>query len=290
MEKTMGALGRGIFLAGLGLTIGFLTPAAKAETLEPGHARGMCLDVGGREAVIARCTGDEAQDFRLPRRGSGAIRSEYGCLAGFDEGEALVSVRCRNGQEQTWSFNGRGQLSNGYGLCADVERAGRREGTRVLAFTCNGRPNQFWTATNAGGNDGYPGDNSYPGNNNYQTSLLSPQHAPGQCLDNDERQGTIMIFPCHGKRNQQFQFAYGDQTELRVNGNCVTAPRDGQQLRVARCNGRSDQQWSFGGDGSIRSSSGRCMDVYQGRRDNGVAVITFNCKNAANQRWRLVRR
>ena len=284
----MGTLGRGIFFAGLGLALTVLAPAASAEQLEAGNAPGMCLDVGGREAIISRCSGDRGQEFELPRRGGGGIRSEYGCLAGFGEGQALVSTRCRNRNEQTWSFNGRGQMSNGLGLCADVEGGRRNDGTRVIAYRCNGRANQSWTASNSdGGNDGYPG-----GGGNYEQSMLTPRHAPGQCLDNREREGDIVIFNCHGQRNQQFQFSAGANSELRVNGNCVTAPRStGQQLRVERCNGRRDQQWSFGGDGTIRSASGKCMDVFDGRRDNGVAVITFDCKNRSqNQRWDRFRR
>lgn len=287
----MGALGRGFFFAGVGLALALLTPDARAESLEPGNARGMCLDASRGEAVIARCRGDRGQDFELPRRGSGSLRSEFGCLAAFGEGQPLVSTRCNRRNEQTWSFSRQGQLSNGLGLCADVEGGRRNEGTRVIGFRCNGKANQNWTATDGNtAGPGYPGDGGYPGGGggNYQQTMLSPQHARGMCLDNREREGDIVIFDCHGKRNQQFQFQYGARTELRVNGNCVTAPRStNQQLTVNRCTGRPDQQWTIGRDGTIRNANGKCMDVYDARRDRGVAVITFNCKNAANQRWNL---
>ena len=264
------------------------SPAAHADSLEPGNAGGMCLDFGAGEGRIARCNGGGYQDIQIPYGGTGQLRVGRNCVAVGNEGQPLYLAKCKNRNEQSWYLDQSGSLVNGNGLCADVEGGKRGEGTRVIGYRCNGKSNQRW-ATNGGG--GYPQPGPGPGNGgNYQTSLLSPQHAYGMCLDVRGGGNDLIIYGCHGKNNQRFSFTTRGETEIQVGGNCVTAPGStNQSLYVARCTGSYQQRWSFASDGTIRSASGQCADVYDGRSNEGTSVILYKCSGKANQRWNATR-
>ena len=62
-----------------------------------------------------------------------------------------------------------------------------------------------------------------------------------------------------------------------VNGSHVT-----QQV----CDGLADQSWTFETNGTIHSSSGRCMDVTAYGTRNGSKIQTYNCLGGSNQAWR----
>ena len=62
-----------------------------------------------------------------------------------------------------------------------------------------------------------------------------------------------------------------------VNGSHVT-----QQV----CDGLADQSWTFETNGTIRSSTGKCMDVTGYGTRNGSKIQTYNCLGGSNQAWR----
>lgn len=75
---------------------------------------------------------------------------------------------------------------------------------------------------------------------------------------------------------------------------CLTAagPGDGSAILQLPCNGRAAQQWTLRrGTTEIRNdASGKCLDVWGGVNGNGVAVTTWHCDGASQQRWRLAPR
>jgi hypothetical protein len=265
-----------------------MAPLARAESLTPGHAEGTCLDFTNGIGQIARCNGGRGQDIELPRRGTGELRVGRNCIAAGGKSEQLYTTPCRRRTEQSWYLDSSGALVNGNGLCADVAGFKKNDGARVVGFPCNGKENQRWSIADDYDDGGpYPGG---PGGGGYDTALLTPRHAPGLCLDVRSGQDLI-IYDCHGRSNQRFAFTTRGETELQVNGNCVTAPTKIEtQLYVARCTGSYQQRWNVLSDGTIRSASGHCIDVYKGRTARETPVNLYKCNRDPNQRWDAIYR
>ncbi len=277
------------FLAAVAAIAGLaaFAPTASAESLEAGNARGMCLDFASGRGVISRCSGNNAQDLRIPDRGADFIRVGRYCVAAASEGAQLYATNCRNRSEQYWTFSQNGTLVNGSGLCADVEGGSRREGTPVIGYRCSGKSNQrfgIWQ----GGYDPGPGNGG-----GYQVQvLLSPSHAPGMCLDRDKSSNQIILFGCHGKSNQVFTLSQNGRSEIRVNNGCLAASANNRSpVYAATCNGRREQTWVYLNDRTIRNeASGLCLDVDGAGRRERTPVITFKCSGKANQRFNLYSR
>lgn len=269
-------------LASLGV---LAAPTASAESLEPGNARGMCLDLSYGDAQIARCDGSRDQDFRIPDRNGGRIKGRDGCLTSNGQGQALTLERCERDQdEQTWYLN-QGQLENETGLCADVVRGGTSEGTTVQGYWCNGRSNQNWKSVSSRGGGGYGGNN----NSRDDAVMLNPGNAPNKCLDLSSRSGnTFIINDCHGRDNQRFQFSRTKNTEILIDGQCVTNPgRPDRAYYVSSCNGSANQIYRYNSNGSFQSQlDDACMDVSSGDTRNGTAVIPYRCAGTPSQSWR----
>lgn len=271
-------------LAACGLAF---APTASADTLEPRHVRGMCLDLSDYEAVIARCDGSDGQDFRLPRRGSGRIETDRGtCLTVDSQGDALIADRCRrNSSDQRWSLV-RGRLQSDSGLCADVDRAGRRDGTPVIAWRCHGGDNQSWSVR--GGrddNDDYGGGG---GGRETEGSIRSVE-APGKCLNVDRGRNRLTINECRGRSDERFAASTSGRTNIRASGGCVTSPEGSGAYYIAECGRSRAQQFTFQRDGSIQDSSGRCMSLNYGDKKNNTLVIAYRCSNPPSFRWQFGR-
>lgn len=128
---------------------------------------------------------------RYPDEGGrrGAIHGPGGlCLdiaGGVSQGSALIVYSCNGQGNQRFEWTPRGELKVG-GMCLDMQGGGNANGTRVLAWGCNGGRNQQWYV------DG--------------SSIRSRQN--GKCLDvegGNIRPGTrVIMFDCHGARNQRW--------------------------------------------------------------------------------------
>lgn len=261
----------------------FAFAPANADSISPANNTGLCLDMGSK-TDLQPCRRDADQDFQFDREGR--LRVEGGCLAVSREYEPLFVARCGRGAENRWSYDRSGSLVNGTGLCADVNKGQVRAGELVIAYRCTGKANQRWSV-GGNSNPGYPSDNDGGYDGGYGNVLLSPQHAPGKCLDVRRGSTDLIIFGCHGRSNQQFEYVEGRRGgQLKVGGNCVTAPRnEGESLYIARCGNSSSQRWELGRDGSLQSGAGGCADVAdRGTRDN-TPVILYRCTGASNQRF-----
>src|SRR5262249_20786784 len=56
------------------------------------------------------------------------------------------------------------------------------------------------------------------------------------------------------------------------------------QLQITDCNGNAAQNWTVGGDGTIRAL-GKCMDVKYSGTDDGTPVQMYDCNNSNAQQW-----
>jgi hypothetical protein len=59
---------------------------------------------------------------------------------------------------------------------------------------------------------------------------------------------------------------------------------DGTPVQLYDCNGTSAQQWTVGGDGTIRAL-GKCLDVTGNSTADGAKVQLWSCTGGANQKW-----
>jgi hypothetical protein len=279
-------------LAAMAALVAF-APSASAEALEAGNAQGMCIDFASGRGVLMPCSGQAPQDIQIPNRGADFLRVGRYCIAAGREGDQLYATNCKNRADQYWTYSQNGTLVNGTGLCADVERSGRNQGTRILGFDCGGKANQRFSIWQGGYNPG-PGGGGYPGNGGgYQVQvLLSPDHAPGLCLDRDKKANRLILFGCHGKSNQVFVMSQSGRTEIRVNNACLTASNgNGSPVYTSNCNGSAAQTWEMRNDRTIRNqASNRCIDVSGASRNEGTPIITFKCSGKANQRFTMYQR
>ncbi|AQW54704.1 chitinase [Streptomyces hygroscopicus] len=75
-----------------------------------------------------------------------------------------------------------------------------------------------------------------------------------------------------------------------VGGKCVDVAgansANGTPIQLYDCNGSAAQQWTVGGDGTIRAL-GKCLDVASGGTADGSLVQLYDCNGSAAQQWSL---
>ncbi|MFE7860837.1 lectin [Streptomyces sp. NPDC057403] len=59
---------------------------------------------------------------------------------------------------------------------------------------------------------------------------------------------------------------------------------DGTAVQLYDCNGTAAQQWTVGGDGTVRAL-GKCLDVSGNSTADGAKVQLWTCTGGANQKW-----
>lgn len=146
-------------------------------------------------AILASRNKDKHKDEDYNDSGNGwggqSIRGLRGlCLdiaGGVRPGNALNVYNCHNGANQRFEWGRRGELLVG-GLCLDVVDGRHSDGTRVIAWHCNGQRNQRWRV-----DDG---------------QIISEDS--GKCLDLQDgraRPGQqVQIWRCNGQSNQRWNW------------------------------------------------------------------------------------
>ncbi|GHI84003.1 glycoside hydrolase family 16 protein [Streptomyces xanthophaeus] len=73
-----------------------------------------------------------------------------------------------------------------------------------------------------------------------------------------------------------------------LGGKCVdvaaAGTANGTPVQLYDCNGTAAQQWSVGGDGTVRAL-GKCLDVASGGTADGTAVQLWDCNGTPAQQW-----
>jgi hypothetical protein len=99
----------------------------------------------------------------------------------------------------------------------------------------------------------------------------------------------VLIWPCHGGPNQQWQYTAG---QLRVYGNKCLDVREGVDangtaLQIWDCTtGNGNQQWLREGDHWRWAGHDKCVDLKEGKVANLNPVHLWTCDaNNNNQRW-----
>ncbi|MEV6913011.1 family 16 glycosylhydrolase [Amycolatopsis sp. NPDC051071] len=73
-----------------------------------------------------------------------------------------------------------------------------------------------------------------------------------------------------------------------IGGKCVDVAgansANGTPIQLTGCNGNAAQNWTVGGDGTIRAL-GKCLDVSGGSTADGAVVQLWDCNGSGAQRW-----
>ena len=114
----------------------------------------------------------------------------------------------------------------------------------------------------------------------------------GKCVDvagASTVDGTkIQLWTCNGQSNQQW--TVGSDGTLRSLGKCmnVNATGNGSPVQLFGCNGGGGQRWTPGANSSlVNTQSGRCLDASGASSADGTQLIIWDCHGGTNQRWTL---
>jgi hypothetical protein len=119
-------------------------------------ASGRCLDVVGNNpapgtaVAIWDCNGQQNQGWVFTSQGELRTFNETRCLnlPAATAGIQLAIQNCNGQANQRFRMNANGSITaTQSGLCLDVEGNNPANGTRVVAWSCNGQPNQRWNSS-----------------------------------------------------------------------------------------------------------------------------------------------
>ena len=168
------------------------------------------------------------------------------------------------------------------GRCLDAHgpTAGQNGG-RVQVWSCNGQPQQLWTALPNG---------------------VLRNEAGGLCLEVNgteiQHNGALArLWACNTSPQQHWTVVPSNKTIKISSGLCLDANSreqftDGGRVDIHGCNGGLQQQWTFvapdilARESSIRTGAGLCLDVHAPEvAINGGHVQVWACNNQSQQRW-----
>ncbi|MFB6553487.1 ThuA domain-containing protein [Streptomyces sp. NPDC056405] len=73
-----------------------------------------------------------------------------------------------------------------------------------------------------------------------------------------------------------------------VNGKCLdvdnSGTADGTEVQIWTCNGSAAQDWTVGGDGTLKAL-GKCLDVSGGGSADGTRIQLWTCNGTGAQKW-----
>lgn len=285
LKHAVGSLAAALLLAGL--------HAARAEMFESANAPGMCLNVVVGASSLQPCTSGLAQDFALHEdhaTGSTLIVQGYQCVTMAGQNEMLQLMDCEDsdlGRSSQFTLTGGAVQANG--LCLDVKGGGRKAGTKVIGFQCNGQRNQSWTIRQTGATveSGFEslGDSG-------TEARLSANNAPSMCIGIGPG-GQAVLQSCNSAP-VLLLFTGGVPTFIiavdaaNETMSCLTAQgTQNQTLRFELCTEEpaAYAKWGLTANGLLRNEQGLCADVKGGGKAPGTPLIFFKCSGNPNQRF-----
>ena len=277
-------------LAALALAAAGISEASdKLQTFQSQGAPGMCLSLEVGAVAIRPCDDGATQGFVLAQstRGDGErlIVGNLELVMGAPNQMLTSKFLGPNDQSTAFTLGSDGSISSG-GLCVDVKGGGKRAGTPVVAFQCNGQANQRWTQVESSRSLGQHRASA----GRKSQGKLSANHAPGMCIaPNEARQ--LVVKPCADAPT--FALVAGGLVTsiIQVDDNtCLTPPgAAGRPVTLTPCGGDEvSARWGLSTSGLLRSADGLCADVKGGGQAAGTPVVAFDCSGNANQRFTLI--
>ena len=232
----------------------------------------------GAAVAINTCKGSGAQTWTV--WASGNITVWGLCLEGL--GGVVDLQQCDGASNQIW-YPYQGELVNAAnGQCLDDPASNTTPGTGLITFTCKNGANQMW---------------ALPAGGQYVTSYGTVNNTSALCMDAYGSNGApapgqkVAINQCNGNTNQGW--TVGANGSVMVWGMCMDSSGGGTDsagdplVVLEYCDSSSSQSWSVSGNELINGSNGQCLDDPASNTTPGTQLITFPCKNGANERWTL---
>lgn len=266
-----------------GVGAGYAHGHKETVNLRAASLPGYCLSLW-QGAHMAECGSQKLQEIELVRieGSSWNLIVNGSCIAPPRvTSEPVRMAQCNSQMYQRWYFNSHGQIKNQNGECLHVWSGGGASRPKVTTNRCTGQRNQNWAKYQVMDRGGAPDIT--------RNQMVTPKHAPGKCIDL-AHQRDVIIWDCHGRKNQLVSFEWRSQTQIRIEGKCLTAIDRGPvgKVEAQECRrGATSQIWDVNRNGEIRSSSRRCLDVERGSLRNGTNLVTFRCNGQNNQRFYL---
>jgi Peptidase family C25/Ricin-type beta-trefoil lectin domain len=219
-----------------------------------GTPGGLCLDTGKPDAQLglAACNGSPGQAFTITDDGR-MTGAEGTCVAAADTPAAPLTLAvCSSAGAQRWALRGQ-HLVGARNRCIVAA------GAAVRLDACD-RGNDIWTPLNV------------------MTTLVT---IGGHCLSANGSAAVVML-ACGNTGAQHFRFTAKKEIVIDT-GKCLDAGRSGA-VEIAVCNGDGRQKWTLEGR-AIKSASGLCLEVVDGRPTVGTPVRTATCAGTQGQQW-----
>jgi serine/threonine protein kinase len=186
----------------------------------------------------------------------------------------VIVYTCNGGSNQSWTVGTAGTVRT-LGMCLDVGGAATNDGATVDLYDCNDTGAQVWQPQSNG-------------------ELVNPQS--GKCLDDAGSGGSgtqLQLQDCTGGADQTWKLPTtaartGTGTITGYQGLCLDdsggSTANSNPVIVYACNGGSNQSWTVGTDGTLRTL-GMCLDVGGAATNDGATVDLYTCNNTGAQVW-----
>ncbi|MDH6141677.1 hypothetical protein P3T35_003698 [Kitasatospora sp. GP30] len=181
---------------------------------------------------------------------------------------------CATTAGQSWTVGNDGTVQ-ALGKCLDVTGGATTPGTPVELWPCNGRGSQVWEQNGR--------------------TLVNPES--GLCLTDPSASaadGTRLVLSTCGAAGQDWRYPYGGQPiwssfTNKTTNLCLSGGTDSPasvSLHGCTSSPSPAQNWQFVNDGTLRVSTGSCLDAGSAGTD-GSTVQLAPCSGAATQQWLL---
>jgi len=230
-------------------------------------------------------SGGDGLVYHRPQASSPSVNtSTADSAATTANGSTVVQGGLEGGSNYPWGFFKDGDYfkikADRTGRCLGVAGGSHKDGADVVEWGCYGGDNQRW--------------HLIPIDGHYQ---IVAKHS-GKCLDVRNASlapdASVIQWPCHGGDNQLWKLK--DQQDGTFT---VTAKHSGRTLELRGAGGGITPEpppesglWRFDKEGVhyriVSLQTGRCLDVSGAFKENGAAVVQWDCNGGDNQLWDFV--
>jgi len=187
------------------------------------------------------------------------------------DGNEVEIATCDGDAAQTWTAESNGKIENGNGTCLGVDGGSTAAAqSKVWVWSCSD-----------GGAQWVP---------DYQQRLREENLCLG---DNSSGSGALWVNTCATDVSQQWTLPYpvptstGEIAPQVSRAVCIGQDTSSATLAATLfgCNGDSNQTWTIEANGTIKSGSGDCLDVYHSGTSDGTEIDYYACDSTGAQQW-----
>lgn len=294
------------------------SPAVPGSQAYPlvGQQSARCIDVPdsdtkpGRQLGIWDCNNGSNQKVRFHDEGrSMTVFDLTGpgdvdgpdltlCVAasGVADNSTIVTARCRQGDAlQVWHHRGDGTIYNPVSnKCINVAGGATGNGSRLILWSCTTTENEVFNDVGALGREPRVSVRTLLGTGKVLTATAG-NGVIGNDVNGENQNWAWAASPTDPASGMLTSWRSTSGTEELQ---CLTASAESAPTIVRTCS-KDDlaQRWkpSTNTNGSTTFTnvrwSGQCLDVTEGKTDEGTAIVSWGCKTSGdrtNQQWRIL--